>query len=344
MMLPATLRDEAHLDELLSEPSPAVIETLARLDGDMVVLGVGGKMGPTLARMARRAFDAAGLKRRVYGVARFSQPGLAEELQSAAVEPIRSDLLDAAQVASLPDAPNVVAMAGMKFGTTGQEALTWAMNALVPVHVCDRYRHARVVAFSTGNVYGMSPLKRGGCRESDPLEPVGDYSQSALARERMYEYCSLKHNIPMALLRLNYATEMRYGVLVDIGQRVLTGQPVDVSMGFLNALWQGDANAMSLGAFGHLQTPPRVLNLAGPEILSVRRVAEEFGRLFNLPPLLHGVEADDAYLSNAQESQRLFGYPRVPVQQMIRWIADWLKRGGRTLGKPTHFEVRDGRY
>jgi nucleoside-diphosphate-sugar epimerase len=332
------------LDDLLSEPTEAAIETLARLDGDLIVLGVAGKMGPTLARMARRAFDAAGLRRRVVGVARFSSAGVAERLQAHGVEAVRCDLLDQAQLDRLPDAANVVAMTGMKFGATGQEALTWAMNSYLPGMISHRYRHSRVVAFSTGNVYGLGPVALGGSLEDDPPAPVGEYAMSCLGRERIYEHFSRALGIPMALLRLNYACELRYGVLVDLAQRVLAGEPVELGMGHLNAIWQADANAMALAAFGHVASPPFVLNVAGPETLSVRRVAEELGRLLGRPVRLEGAEAADALLSNGQLGHRLFGYPRVGPGQMIRWIADWLRRGGPTLGKPTHFEVRDGKF
>lgn len=339
-----SIRDEEHLEELLSEPSAGAIETLARLEGDVVVLGVGGKMGPTLARMVRRGSVAAGVKRRVIGVARFSQGGLVEKLQRQGIETARCDLLDPVQVERLPDAANVVAMTGMKFGSTGQEALTWAMNSHVPSLICRKYRQSRIVAFSTGNVYGLTPVRLGGSRESDALAPVGEYAQSTLGRERMYEYFSLTLNIPMVLLRLNYATEMRYGVLVDVARKVLAGESIDLTMGHFNSLWQGDANAMALCAFDHLGCPPQILNLAGPETLSVRRLAEEFGELLHRPVRFEGHEADDALLSNAQLSNRLFGYPRVPVQQLTRWIADWVRRGGTSLDKPTHFESRSGQY
>jgi nucleoside-diphosphate-sugar epimerase len=333
-----------HLEDLLSEPTPQVVEVLSRLEGDMVVLGVAGKMGPTLARMARRASERAGVRRRVLGVARFTDARQEANLHAHGVETIRCDLLDQAQLDCLPDAPNVVFMTGMKFGSTGQEALTWAMNCWLPGLVCRKYRHARIVAFSTGNVYGLTPVALGGSLESDPLNPVGDYAQSCLGRERMFEHFSRTYQIPMAILRLNYATEMRYGVLVDLAQRVQGGQPVDVAMGHLNALWQADANAMALAAFVHLGSPPHVLNLAGPELLSVRRVAEQFGRLLGRAVTIQGTESPDALLSNGQLGQRLFGYPRVGPAQMIDWIADWIRRGGATLGKPTHFEVRDGKF
>lgn len=332
------------LDERLSEPSPLAVETISRLDGDILLLGVGGKMGPTLAWMAKRASDLAGRTRRVVGAARFSNPTLEGWLTSHGVETVRCDLLDEKQLAQLPDAPNVVFMTGMKFGSTGQEALTWVMNCLVPARVAQRFRGSRVVAFSTGNVYGLTPVSGGGSREGDPLQPAGEYAMSCLGRERLLEHFCRTDKTPLAILRLNYATEMRYGVLVDVAQRVWAGKPVPLAMGHLNALWQGDANAMALCAFGHVASPPFVVNLAGPETLSVRRVAEEFGKLLGRPVAFEGDEAPDALLSNGQLGHRLFGYPRVTVGQMIAWITDWVRRGGATLGKPTHFESRDGRF
>ncbi len=344
MKLPTAIENVAQLEDLLSEPNEQVVETLARLDGDLIVLGVGGKMGPTLARMARRAFDVARLRSRVIGVARFSTSGLAEQLQAHGVETVACDLLDSAQFDRLPEAPNVVFMAGMKFGATGQEARTWAMNSYLPGMVCAKYRRSRLVVFSTGNVYGLTPVARGGSVEIDPLQPAGEYAMSCLGRERIGEHFSRTLGIPMVLLRLNYATEMRYGVLVDLAQRVQAGQPIELAMGYLNAIWQADANAMALCAFAHVATPPFVVNLAGPELLSVRRVVEEFGRLLGRPLHLSGSEASDALLSNGQLGHRLFGYPRVAAGQMIHWIADWVRRGGPTFGKPTHFEIRDGKF
>jgi nucleoside-diphosphate-sugar epimerase len=341
---PDAVESVEQLEDLLSEPTERVIDTLARLDGDLLVLGVAGKMGPTLARMARRASDAAGVRRRVIGVARFSSGDVAARLQAHGVETVRCDLLDQAQLDRLPDAANVVAMTGMKFGATGQEALTWAMNSYLPGMIALRYRQSPVVAFSTGNVYGLSPVALAGSVETDTPAPVGEYAMSCLGRERIFEHFSRTLGIPMALLRLNYACELRYGVLVDLAQRVLAGEPVDLGMGQLNAIWQADANAMALCAFGHVASPPFVLNVAGPETLSVRRVAEEFGRLLGRPVRFQGSEAADALLSNGQLGHRLFGYPRVSAVQMIHWIADWFRRGGPTLGKPTHFEVRDGRF
>jgi nucleoside-diphosphate-sugar epimerase len=333
------------LEDLLSAPTPGVNETFQKLDGDVIVLGVAGKMGPTLARMARRAADVVGKPRRIIGVARFSNPTAATELQRHGVEVIRADLLDPAQVARLPGAPNVIWMGGMKFGTTGQAHLTWAMNTYAPALICEKYKGCRMVAFSSGNVYGLSPVVHGGSVESDPLNPVGEYALSALGRERIFEYFSQKNDSPTVLLRLNYAVEMRYGVLVDVARQVFAGEPINVRMGCCNVIWQGDANAQALQAFA--VTPPaaaRVLNIAGPEILSVRRVAERFGALFNKPVTIVGTEAPDALLSNAQASHRLFGYPRIGAEQMIEWIAHWVQRGGGFLDKPTHFESREGKF
>jgi nucleoside-diphosphate-sugar epimerase len=344
MNIPSRIETVQQLEELLSEPTPQAVEAMRRLKGDLIILGVGGKMGPTLARMARMASERAGVRRRIVAVARFSEPGLERDLQTHGIETIRCDLLEEDQLVRLPDVPNVIAMFGMKFGSTGQEARTWAMNCLLPAMVCRKFRSARIVAFSTGNVYGLTPVALGGSLETDPLNAMGEYAMSCVGRERCYEYCSRTFGIPIVLLRLNYATEMRYGVLVDLARRVWAGEPVDLTMGQLNAIWQADANAAALASFDHVSTPPLVLNIAGPEILSVRRVAEEFGQQFNKAVRFLGCESPDAILSNAQFAHRLFGYPRVTAGQMIAWIADWVARGGATLGKPTHFEVRDGKF
>jgi len=342
--LPPTIANIDQLEDLLSRPTLAVIETMGRLEGDLIILGVGGKIGPSLARMARRASDAAGTPRRVIGVSRFSTPGLQQQLQSHGLETIGCDLLDREQLASLPEVPNVLYLAAMKFGTTGQEASTWARNAYLPGLICEKFRRSRIVAYSTGNVYPLSSIDRDGSVETDLPDPVGEYAMSCLGRERIFTYFSQTWKIPTVLIRLNYATEMRYGVLVDVAQKVMAGEPVDLTMGYLNAVWQGDSNAMTLQALEHAASPPLVVNVAGPQTLSVRRVAEELGRLLHKPVRFAGCEAPDALLSNAGLAYRLFGHPRVDEQQLIRWIADWQRRGGTTLGKPTHFEVRNGQY
>jgi nucleoside-diphosphate-sugar epimerase len=253
-------------------------------------------------------------------------------------------MLDGRQLATLPDAPNVVYMAAMKFGSTGQEALTWALNVYLPGMVCERFPRSRIVAFSTGNVYGMAPVGGGGSVESDPLRPDGDYAMSCLGRERIFTHFSRTLNIPVALIRLNYAHELRYGVLVDLAQQVMAGQPIDLSMGYFNAIWQADASAMTLRALDKVATPPLVVNVAGPERLSVRQSAEQFARLLDKPVRFIGSEAADAFLSNGRLGYELLGHPRVSVEQMVRWIADWQLRGGPTLGKPTHFQTRDGKF
>jgi dTDP-4-dehydrorhamnose reductase len=342
--LPDRIETVEQLEDLLSEPTPGVVETMARLEGDLLILGVGGKMGPTLARMARRASDLAGVQRRIIGVSRFSSENVETRLQRQGIETIRCDLLDPAQLESLPTAANVLFMAGMKFGSTGQEALTWAMNCFLPGQMASSFRRSRIVAFSTGNVYGLSPVSLGGSVETDPLRPVGEYAQSCVGRERILEHHSRALGIPIGILRLNYATEMRYGVVVDLAQRVHAGEPVELAMGYFNALWQADANAMALQAFDRVASPPFVVNLAGPELLGVRRVAEQFARVFGKGVTFSGTEATDALLSNGTLGHRLFGYPRVGAEQLIHWIADWIARGGPTLGKPTQFENREGSF
>jgi nucleoside-diphosphate-sugar epimerase len=336
--------DIAELEELLSAPTEATIQALGTLDGDIVILGAGGKMGPTLAHMAKKASELSGVSRRVIAVSRFSSSKLEFQLQQWGVETVRCDLMDPKALSELPDAADIVYMAGMKFGSTGQESLTWAMNSFLPGLVGERYRNSRIAAFSTGNVYGLSPVSRGGSLEDDPLNPVGEYAMSCLGRERIFEHFSRTNRTKMSILRLNYAVELRYGVLVDIAERVFTGRAVPLSMGYLNAIWQGDASAMSLQALAHASEPPFVVNIAGPELLSVRRVAEEFGERFHKPVRFEGKELRDALLSNAKRAYELFGRPRVSIDQLMTWIADWVRRGGETLAKPTHFEERAGRF
>jgi nucleoside-diphosphate-sugar epimerase len=339
-----TIVDTPQLEELLSRPTPAALAALQTLDSDLIVLGVSGKMGPTLARMAVRAIAELGLPYKVYGVARFSQPDAREPLESAGVHTITCDLLNRDALAQLPDSRNVIFMAGQKFGTTGAQHMTWGINTYLPALAAERYAAARMVAFSTGNVYPLMPVVSGGARETDEPNPVGEYAASCLGRERIFEFFSRTQGLRCAIMRLNYAVEMRYGVLVDVAHKVMNGEPVDVSMGAVNVLWQGDANAQALALLAHCATPPFICNVTGPEIVSVRRVAEQFGEIFGVAPRLVGSEAPTALLSNAAQAQRLFGYPTVSLHQMITWIADWVQRGGAALDKPTHFETRDGRF
>lgn len=343
--LPDRIRDVPHLEDLLSEPTPGVVETARRLDGDVVVLGVAGKMGPTLARMLRRALDAAGKSgTRVIGVSRFSSPEVRTELDRHGIVTMTAELLDADDLERLPDAPHVVHMAGMKFGSTGNESMTWAMNTYLPGMVAQRYRRSRIVAFSTGNVYGLVPVSSGGSLESDLPNPVGEYAMSCLGRERIFEHFSRQLAIPMTLIRLNYAVEMRYGVLLDLATSVLAGRTIDLSMGHANVIWQADASAYSIQAFDHCASPPKVLNVAGPEIFRVADVARRFGELLGVEPVFQGSESPDALLNNGGQARALFGPPRVSLDKLIAWVADWVKRDGPTLAKPTHFDSRDGKF
>jgi hypothetical protein len=332
------IRTEPELEYFLATPSEADVEFARHLEGDIVVLGAGGKMGPSLVARTRRALQAAGSKSRLITVTRSGAP-VVEGVEAAA-----ADLLDRAQVNRLPAAANVIYMVGRKFGSTGNEPLTWAVNALVPAFVAERYRGSRIVAFSTGNVYPFVPVASGGATEATRPEPIGDYAQSALARERIFEYFSAKDATPVLLLRLNYAVELRYGVLVDIAQKVLARIPIDLAMGYANVIWQGDANSVCLRSLALASSPARALNLTGLETLAVRDLASGFGRLFGVEPVLEGEESATALLSNASLCREQFGPPSVPVSEMMEMIAQWLREGGRTLGKPTHFETRSGSF
>lgn len=335
---------EDELDEALSRPGEGVVEALRAAPGDIVVLGAGGKMGPSLATMARRASDILGDGRRVFAVSRFSDQRAESALRAAGVETRRADLLDREALGRLPDAPNVIFMAGQKFGTRGNPAATWAMNVLAPAYVAERYAGARFVAFSTGNVYPLVPAAGPGSRETDAPQPVGEYAQSCLGRERVLEYMSGQHDSPLALVRLNYANALRYGVLTDLALAVRDGRPVDLTMGWVNVIWQGDANAMALRCLSHAAQPPFIINVAGDEHLRVREAAEAIGRLLGIEPRFTGTEAPDALLSDANRSRELFGPPRVSTPQLIDWTAQWVVAGGSTLEKPTMFQTRDGGF
>ena len=342
-MTPTPLTDDAALERELSAPTPTAVRALARLSGDLVVLGAGGKMGPSLARLARRARDEAGGSGKVIAVARFSEPGLRERLEREGIVTRTADLLDRGQVAALPDAGAVIFMVGQKFGTTGAAARTWAVNTLAPALAAERYQRVPMVAFSTGNVYPLWPAESAGPTETDPTGPLGEYAQSALARERLLEFCSTRDRTPMAILRLNYAIEPRYGVIRDLADHVMRHDPIDVTMGWVNVIWQRDANAAALAAIEHAATPPLVLNLTGPKV-SVRWLAEELGRRLDRVPVFRGLEAETALLSDAGRAARLWGPPPVAVTEMLDRVAEWVLGGGRSLGKPTHFEERSGAF
>jgi nucleoside-diphosphate-sugar epimerase len=337
-------RTDPELDELLSRPTPDDVAAAAVLDGDLLILGAGGKMGPSLARLARRACDEAGVRRRVIAVSRFQTPGLARALIAHGVETIACDLLDAHALANLPDTPNVLLMAGQKFGTAADPAATWALNAFLPAAVIQRFPAARMVVFSTGNVYPLVPAPGRGASESDPVGPVGEYAQSALARERLVTFFAARQGTPAALLRLNYAVELRYGVLRDLADRVVRRQPVDLGMGWVNVIWQRDANAVALRALAHGAVPPLVLNVTGPEQLRVRDLAARLGERLGVSPVFAGREADTALLSDASCCHALLGPPTVSAATALDWVAEWVRGGGGSLGKPTHFDERGGRF
>ena len=344
MPLPELMNTVAEIEDVMTTPSPVVIDTMKKISGDLLILGASGKMGPTLACLAKRAIDEAGVNKRVIGVARFSNPAARAALQNAGIETIPCDLLDPREIQRLPEVENVMYMIGMKFGSTGREAETWAINAYIPAIVTQKFKDSRIVLFSTGNVYPLTPVKLGGSKKSDPTGPIGEYAQSALARERVFEYFCSQQQTPGVIVRLNYAIDLRYGVLLDVAQKVFNGRAIDLSMGHANVIWQGDANTMALRCFALAQTPPLVLNMTGPETVSIRRLAERFGALFDRAPVFSGEESDTALLSNAGECFQLLGYPAVSLEQMIDWIAHWVKISGATLAKPTHFETRTGKF
>lgn len=332
--------DVEALEEAMSRPSQALVDALATVPGDIMVLGVGGKMGPTLARMAKRAAPG----KRVIGVARFSEAGLRERLQSHGIECIEADLLSRDAIAALPEAANIVFMAGRKFGSIGSEWLTWAMNAHVPALVAERFRQSRIVAFSTACVYPfVSTGSDGAAEDVPPTAPSGEYANSCVARERMFEHFSHRHGTPGRLIRLSYAIDMRYGVLHDVAQKVLNRETIDLAMGHANIIWQGEANDWTLRSLAHCDTPTSPLNLSGPKI-SIREVAKALGRRLGVEPVLAGQEAPTAWLVDSSKAYGLFGKPQVSLDTMLDWTADWIRRGGASLGKPTHYEARDGKY
>jgi dTDP-4-dehydrorhamnose reductase len=332
---------EDELDDLLSTPRGDTVIALEVCPGDIVILGAGGKMGPTLARMAARAARDG---RRIIAVSRWSSAEAERSLNDFGIETIKCDLLDRDAVAKLPDAPNVVFMAGQKFGTTGAPAMTWGMNTIVPAICAERYHGARIVAFSTGNVYPLTPVSLGGSREGDPLGPVGEYAASCVGRERVFELFSERNQTLVAIVRLNYAIDLRYGVLVDIATKVKNEQPVSVDMGYVNVIWQGDANRIALEALARAAIPPLVINVTGTERLSVRTLANRFAQRFGIEAKFSGVEKTDALLSNTARMRSLFEPPETSVETMIDLVADWVEADGPLLGKPTKFEARDGKF
>jgi nucleoside-diphosphate-sugar epimerase len=338
--LPPRFDDAEALDEFMTRPTRALIDDLAALDGDLMIIGVAGKMGPTLARLAKRAAPG----KRVIGVARFSEAGIKDYLDGHGVETVVTDLLDKRAVAELPRVRNLVFMAGRKFGSSGSQELTWAMNVHVPASVADHFAGSRISAYSTICVYPFAPVTSGGSREEDEVGPPGEYAMSCVGRERIFEYFGKLHHSPTCIIRLSYAIDMRYGVLHDVAAKVLAGEPVDVTMGHVNVIWQGDACAQSLRALSHADVPAMALNVSGPETVSVRMLAESFARLLGKPARIVGREAETAWLANTGKAAKLFGYPSVPLASMIEWAADWVAKRRGSFGKSTHFEERTGTY
>ena len=334
---------EEALDEILTTPSEKLIEDMTRIKGDIIILGAGGKMGPSLALLAKKAAVAAGLEKRIVAVSRFSDQAAVKLLDDNGIETISSDLLASGAMARLPDAANIIYMAGRKFGTDGQEPLTWGMNAWLPVTVAERYKKSNIVVFSSGNIYPMAPVHSAATEETKPL-PIGEYGMSCLARERVFEYGSAVYGTPVFLYRLNYAVDLRYGVLYDIAVAIASDKPVPVNTAAFNCIWQGTANEMAIRALLHCGSPAVKMNITGPETVSVKYVAQKLGRLLGHTPIFEGEEKSMALLSNSSLAMETFGYPSQSIETLIRWQAEWLLDGGRSLGRPTHFEQREGSF
>lgn len=336
--------NEADLDDALSEPTPHLIEAMSRIPGDVTVLGAGGKMGLTLVRMLQQASQRAGIARRIVAVSRFTRPGHRELFEQHGLSTVAGDLLDDEFLAQLPGADNVIFMTGMKFGATDDAPRTWAMNVDVPAQVCRHFAESRVLAFSTGNVYPLVPVNSAGCTETDATGPVGEYAMTALGRERMFQYFAQRERIPTSIVRLNYAVEMRYGVVVDLATKVARGEPIDLSMGYVNVIWQADANAWALSALADASVPAHIINVAGPEILEVRRICEQLADRMGRPVAFRGEPAPTALLNDASQAAERYGPVRVTASQLIDWIADWVRADKPTWSKPTHFQTRDGKF
>jgi nucleoside-diphosphate-sugar epimerase len=338
------VRTEAHLVQTLSRPYPEDVAAARELEGDLIVLGAGGKMGPTLVRRIVLAVREAGGANRIFAASRFTDPGSRREIEDAGALAIGVDLLDDGALLELPDCPNVVYLAGMKFGASGRLPLTWAMNAYLPGRIADHYRDARIVALSTGNVYPQVPVASNGASEDVAPEPVGEYAQSCLGRERIFQHFSERNGTPVCLIRLNYAVEARYGVLLDIAQKVASGTPVSLETACVNAIWQGDANSAVFRALELCSSPAAILNVTGPEVLRVRDLAERFAARFNVDARFQGTERPTALLNDASRSHARLGAPKVTVDEVVELVSSWVQQGGTTHGKPTKFEVRNGRF
>ncbi len=335
---------EEILNQMLTEPSEALITDMKKIQGDILILGAGGKMGPSLALLAKNAVKKAGIQKEIFAVSRFSDKETAQALRNQGVRIISSDLLEEGALDAIPDVENVIFMAGRKFGTDGQEPFTWAMNAWLPSLVAERFKRSKIVVFSSGNIYPIVPSYSGGCVEETKLNPTGEYPQSCLARERCFQYGALRYGTEVLIYRLNYAIALTYGVLYDIASKVWKEEVIHLSNASFNCIWQGDANEIAIRSLLHTQSPANILNVTGPETISVRYVAEEFARIFHKKCFLEGTESNDSFLSNTTKMSSLFGYPKISLGQMIQWQAEWIMEGGKSMNKPTHFEERKGIY
>lgn len=338
------IQDFDLLEKQMLHPSDALLMDFSKIEGDIILLGVGGKMGPSMARLAKQAASLTGSSKKIIGVSRFSDGTLREELEKQGIATIAADLLNETELAALPDVKNVLYLAGNKFGTTGKEAFTWAMNAYLPGRVAEKYKHSNIVAFSTGNVYPFVPVTSGGLSEESTPFPLGEYGQSCLGRERIFSYFAEKNQTPTLIYRLNYAVDFRYGVLLELAKSVYTGKEIDLRTGNVNVIWQGDANEIALRSLLHCTSPAKVLNVTGPETLSVKWIAEQFGLLMNREPVFVHEVQPSALLSNASEAHKLFGYPRVTIREILEVTAQWVMADKETFGKATHFQERNGKF
>jgi nucleoside-diphosphate-sugar epimerase len=336
------IETEDQIEKVMTTPNPQVIKSISNLEGDIMVLGGGGKMGPTLTKLAKNCIESAKLKKKIISIDKYFSPQAQKDFKKRGIDFIQCDLLN--NIDDLPEVQNVVFMAGMKFGTSGNSSLTWALNTYLPALAAKKFRKSKIVVFSSANVYHLTPVFFGGATEDTPPNPFGEYAQSVLGREKMFEYFSQIYNTRITIIRLAYAIDLRYGIILDIAQKIYSKIPIDVSMGHVNVIWQGDANAQILRSFELCSSPPAILNITGPETISIRWLSKRLGELMDIEPIFTGTESESALLFNASKALSLFGYPTVTLDCMIQWIANWVMKGGKTLKKPTHFEQRDGKF
>ncbi|HPS52265.1 MAG TPA: NAD(P)-dependent oxidoreductase [Phycisphaerae bacterium] len=338
--LPETIKTVSELEEVLTSPSAKLVEFMKTLDGDIMILGAGGKIGPTLAEIAKHAVDKAGVKKDIIAVDVVDLPAL----KAKGIKTIKCNMLNLEEVQKLPKAKNIIFMVGRKFGSDGAEHLTWAINVMVPHNIAQTFTDSRIAVFSTGCVYPVMDIKTGGATELIPANPVGEYAMSSLGRERMFDYFSHTACEKVVIIRLNYALDLRYGVICDIATKVFNGQPLDITTGYANGIWQGDACDQIIRSLSLASAPSTILNVTGPELFSIRQVANQFGEIFGKTPIIEGQENGLGYISNAAKANGLFGYPSIPLEQVIKWVAAWIQAGGENIGKPTHFETQNGKY